>query len=292
MENQNLELSIIIVNYNSGESLKRCLASLKESRIESPYEIIVVDNGSQEGDLKGLEEDLFNLQLIRNPKNIGFARANNQGISNSKGDHLLLLNPDTLVLKEGLDGLVKFMEEHPKAGAAGPMLLSPDGTRQPSFRRFPSLLNVFFGRTSFLTRRFPKNPFTKSYLMMDANSQRAREVDWIMGACMILRRDAFQGVGGFDESFFLFVEDVDLCYRLKRMGWKIYYVPEVRVIHEYGASIKTRRRLSMKEHHIGMYRFFLKHYRYPLPVKGILSLGLLMRLALVSFHNGGEERKR
>ena len=194
--------------------------------------------------------------------------------------------------KNGIEELLKFMEDHPEAGAAGPTLLYPDGTRQPSCRRFPTPLNVFFGRNSLLTRWFPKNPFSQSYLLMDLDGQKTSEVDWVTGACMILRREAFQGVGRFDENFFLFVEDADLCYRLRENGWKTYFVPQAQAIHQYGVSMKYRRKLSMKEHHVGMYRFFLKHHRLPFFIKGLLSYGLLLRLALLSSFAGFHDIRR
>lgn len=287
-----MDLSIIIVNYNSGGYLLRCLESLREFPPQSPYEIFVVDNGSEEGDLNGVEESHPEIKVIRNSKNLGFARANNQAVARSSGRYLLLLNPDTLLTREGLDGLLQFMEEHLEAGAAGPLLLYPDGTRQPSFRKFPKPHHLFFGRSSLLTRLFPKNPFSQSYLLMDLDGSIAREVDWITGACMILRREAFTGVGGFDEEYFLFVEDLDLCYRLHEKNWKIYFVPDVHVIHHYGGSFGIRRRQSLKEHHMGIYRYFYKHHRVPFPVKGILSLGLLMKLALITFQNGRDARER
>ncbi len=287
-----MDLSIIIVNYNSGEHLKRCLASLKDASPQWTYEIVVVDNASKDGDLTGLQKAHPEVHLIKNSKNVGFAKANNQAITQVRGKYILLLNPDTLILKNGLEQLVKFMEDHSEAGAAGPVLLNPDGTRQPSCRRFPTPTNVFFGRNSLLTRWFPRNPLSQSYLLMDLDGQKPVEVDWVMGACMILRHEAFQNVGGFDEIFFLFVEDADLCYRLRQKGWKTYFVPEAQAIHEYGVSMRYRRRLSMKEHNIGMYRFFLKHYQFSLLMKGLLSLGLLLRLSLLAPLTGFQETER
>ena len=277
-----MNLSIIIVNYNSGKYLKRCIASLKEFPSHYPREIIVIDNASKNGDLSDFQEAHPEVHLIKNAKNEGFARANNQAISKSRGKYVLLLNPDTRILKNGMDGLVRFMENHPGAGAAGPALLYPDGTRQPSCRRFPTPLNFFFGRNSLLTRWFPRNSLTLSYLNLNLDDQKITEVDWITGACMILRREAFQKVGGFDEAFFLFVEDADLCYRLRQEDWKIFFVPTAQAIHQFGVSTRYRSRLSMKDHNRGMYRFFLKHYHFPLFFKGILSLGLLLRLVIVS----------
>jgi GT2 family glycosyltransferase len=284
-----MDLSIIIVNYNSGSYLKSCIASVKKYSPKCAYEIIVVDNGSRKGDIGDLQEVYPEVGIVLNSKNEGFARANNQAVSKSRGKYLLLLNPDTLVLDKSLDGLLQFMEENSDAGAAGPTLLYPDGTRQPSCRRFPTPMNVFFGRNSLLTHWFPGNRFTQSYLRLDLDGCEEEEVDWVTGACMIIRRDTFQNVGGFDETFFLYVEDADLCYRLLKNGWKVFFVPEAQVIHQYGASVKSSKRQSMKEHNLGMYRFFLKHYKFPLPIKGLLQFGLLLRLALLPLQTATEK---
>lgn len=286
-----MDLSIIIVNHNSGDYLKKCLDSLKVSPPRSIFEIFVVDNASEEGDLQDLENDCPEVTLIRNSRNLGFARAINQAIVKARGRYFLILNPDTLIFKNGVDHLVDFMEEHPEAGAAGPLLLYPDGTRQPSCRSFPTPLKVFFGRTSLLTKWFPKNPITRSYLMENRVDLKIMEVDWVMGACIILRRKAVEEVGGFDESFFLYVEDADLCYRLRKKGWRTYFVPQARAIHHYGASARGERRLVTIEHNKSMYRFFIKHYRPSLPIKSLLSLGLFTRLFILNLM-GIEEVER
>ena len=245
-----ITLSIIIVNWNTKEALKGCLESIYASGLHF-FEIIVADNASEDGSISMLEEEFPQVRLIKNTRNVGFARASNQGMFLSRGDHILLLNSDTQIEAQALRRIIEFMEEHPQAGAMGPRLVLPDGRPQPySFGCDPTL--------GYLLRR-GLNLFLRKGYLHDWGTEEIREVDWVSGASLMLRRRALEETGLLDENFFLYFEDNDLCLRLRQKGWKVYFNPMVQVIHLGGESL-VKNEPARAEYYRSLLYFYSKHY--------------------------------
>jgi GT2 family glycosyltransferase len=265
-----INLSIIIVNWNTKEYLLPCLESIfkKDNRIS--LEIIVVDNGSQDGSGKEVKKKFPFIHVIENKKNLGFAKAVNQGLEKASGRYFLLLNPDTQVRHGAIERLVSFMESHPEAGVAGGQLFNADGSRQNSIANFPSLATEFFNK-SLLRWLFPKRFPGKEREYLEPI-----EVDSVIGACMGVRREAMDQVGLLDEDYFVFLEETDWCYRMKRAGWRIYHVPQVEVYHFQGRSAEAERKKARVEYYRSRYHFFKKN-RGNLQW-AVLLTGLLVRL--------------
>ena len=248
-----MNLSIIIVNWNTRDLLLQCLESVYQSVCGMGKEVFVVDNGSIDGSLSVARDRFPETRFIENRKNVGFAKANNQALVLSKGDYILLLNPDTL-LKDGAIGkLLSFMETHPEAGGAGAQLLNLDGTRQNSIANFPSLA------TELIHKRFLRKLFPKAFPGKEKNYSEPIEVESVIGACMILRRDVIAQVGGLDEDYFLFMEETDWCYRMRKAGWKIYHVPGAEVYHFQGKSVGINKKHAKVEYYRSRYLFFKKN---------------------------------
>jgi N-acetylglucosaminyl-diphospho-decaprenol L-rhamnosyltransferase len=241
-----LDLSIVIVNWNVRELLKRCLHSVISSfqlpilRLGSgqasnfQVEVIVVDSASSDGSVAMVEEEFPQVRLIANSENVGFTVGSNQGIAVSRGRYVLLLNPDTEVVDDALATMVEYMDNHSQVGVLGPQLLNPDGSIQSSRRRFPTLATAFLEST-VLQQWFPHNRAIRHYYMTDQPDDKVQEVDWVTGACLLARREAIEEVGLLDEGFFMYSEELDWCRRIKGQGWKVVYLPTARVIH-YGAQ--------------------------------------------------------
>jgi len=210
-------VSIILVNHNTREILRKCLKSIGKQTKGIAYEIILVDNNSTDGSAEMVQGEFPAVQLIRNSENRGFAAANNQGISRACGDYTLLLNSDTEVLDGAIQRTLEFMERHPEAGVVGCKLLNRDGTLQPSCRSFPSVLNLFT-ESFFLYIIFKRSNLFGKYHMTFFNHESIREVDVVKGAYMMIRKEVFDRVGLFDESYFMYAEEMDFCYRAKKSG--------------------------------------------------------------------------
>ncbi len=254
-----LDISVLIVSYNTRQYLRNCLSSFYGTAPRCSWEIVVIDNGSSDGSLSMLSKLFPEVRVINNSSNLGFAHANNQGLKVSRGEYLLLLNPDTISLNS-VDRLVEFMDSNPKCGIVGGKVLNPDGSIQPTCRSFPSLTLLPFGRESPFTRLRPGNPWSRRFLCTDMGYEKINKVDAVGGVFMMLRRKLLDRIGGFDESYFLFVEDVDLCYRTRKSGWEICYVPYASVIHFGGRSTQSVKSRAVYHHYRGIYRFFLKHH--------------------------------
>ena len=228
-----IDLSIVILNWNVRDLLKRCVASLRSDRYT--LEIIVVDNGSRDDSVAMVRESYPHVIVIANAENRGFTGGNNQGIAAAHGRHVMVLNPDTEVLGDALDRLVIHLDEHPDVGAIGPQLLNPDRSVQSSRRRFPTLA-VAYCESTWLQGIAPKRILTH-YYMGDIPPDHTHEVDWLNGACTVFRRDVIERVGVYDaHNFFMYSEELDLCRRVKEAGWKIVYLPEAQVVHYVGKS--------------------------------------------------------
>jgi GT2 family glycosyltransferase len=253
-----MDLSIIIVTWNSKEFIRNCLDSILLSQGNFGNEVIVVDNASFDETAKIVEELYPQVNLILNKKNLGYAKANNQGIEEAGGDYVLLLNPDTQVFEDSLSLMYEFMEENPGIGALGPKLLNPDKTVQASCREFPTFSTLIW-EFSGLSRLFPKSRVFGRWRMGHFDFDRQTETDQPMASCLMLPRAALEDVGVFDESFAMFFNDVDLCYRIKKGGWKIFFYPEAKVIHHKGASTRKAKARMIWLSHLAFYKFFKKH---------------------------------
>ncbi len=228
-----IDLSIVVLNWNVRDLLERCLASLRSHRYA--LEIIVVDNASHDDSVAMVRAKYPQVTLIANAENRGFTGGNNQGIAAACGRYVMVLNPDTEVLGDALDRLVRYLDEHPDAGAIGPQLLNPDRSIQSSRRRFPTLAVAFFEST-WLQGLAPKRLLTHYYLD-DVPTTTTHEVDWLNGACTVFRREVLERVGMYDaQNFFMYSEELDLCRRVKAAGWKIMYLPQAQVVHYVGKS--------------------------------------------------------
>jgi GT2 family glycosyltransferase len=277
-------LSIVIVSWNVREDLRECLQSLlreEGSRLESgEIEIIVVDNASTDGTAEMVNLEFPQVKLLVNSQNLGYTKANNIGINHSRGKYILLLNPDTIVHQGALQALIDCAESHPEAGIIGAKLLNPDGSVQRSARSFPDIGAGLF-RNTFLGRLFPNNPFVRRYLLTDFGYDEVREVDWVSGAAMLVRRDLIERIGSLDERFWAYCEDVDLCWRAWQAGYKVLFCPNAVITHKVGRSSDQRLVPSLIQHHKSMWLFYLKNYRhrYPLLLFPLIGLGILLRLA-------------
>jgi len=225
-----MKLSIIIVSWNVREDLVRCLRSIEENRPFAEFKIIVVDNASSDGTVDSIKQDFPDVTIIANEENRGFAAANNQGIKKARGQYLFFLNPDTIVHPLSLDVLMNFMDGNSNAGACGSKLLNDDGTTQPSVRRFPTFRGALYRHTVFRFLGIFRSEY-KKWLMKDFDYDREMDVDEVTGAALMVRRSVIDRIGGMDESFFMYYEEVDLCYRIKQSGWRTVFVPEAVITH-------------------------------------------------------------
>ena len=262
-------LSIILVNYNSRMAITSCLSAIFRSHPSLDYEVLVVDNASTDNSRQLLAEGFPRLRLIENRENVGFSRAVNQGVRRSRGRYLLLLNPDMTVLPGSIDKMIGFMEGHPEVGLLLPKLLNQDGTLQFSCRTFYDFPTLFFRKTP-LGKIFPNHRIIRRHLMMDWDHEKPREVDWGLGACMLLRRAVVSGGDLLDERFFLYFEDVDLCFRLKNEGWKVLYYPEALMIHAHmRQSSRGWINRAKWEHLKSLLKYYWKHrgFKESMPLK-------------------------
>lgn len=250
-----------MVNYNTVDLLKKCLQSIFSNEHQTPFEVLVVDNNSKDGSAGMVRKEFPRVNLIANSINIGYARAVNQALKVSGGEYLLILNADLRLMPKAIDELKKFMDLHPEAGIVGAKLLNPDGTLQYSCRTFYTLRTILYRRT-FLAKLFPHSKIVRKHLMADWDHNDVREVDWLLGSCLMVRRKAVNDVGMMDERYFLYFEDVDWCYRMKRGGWKVYYFPQAQMIHHHRRD-SARKKFSRQSlsHFISALYFYYKWHK-------------------------------
>lgn len=268
-----MKLSIIIVSWNTSELLAQCLASLSAHPLSAPHEVIVVDNGSHDGSPQMVSARFPAVQLVRNEDNRGFARANNQAMRIARGEYVLLLNPDTEVHAQALDTLVRFLDEHPAASAAGARVLNPDGTLQHSCSPAPTLFNEWL-HLFHLDRERRQG-------MAGWPIDAPRKVETLLGACLMFRRRLLEQIGDLDERYFMYSEEVDFCYRMRGAGGELYWVPQATIVHYGGQStgqIATEMFLQLYQNKL---LYFRKHYGRPGAwiYKLILLCASSMRLA-------------
>ena len=251
-------VSILIVNYRTYEELASCLDSLRPF-LADDLEVIVVDHASEPVAAARLLQRFPWIQFIDVSSNPGFAAGVNRAARGARGRHFLLLNPECVVDGDVAHALAAWLDVHPQVAACGGLVRQSDGSVQASARRFPDVTTAFAGRTSWLSQVWPTNQWTRRNLVSQQVLYDPIEVDWVSGACMMVRRDAFEAVKGMDEQFFLYWEDADLCFRLKRAGWSTVYNPIVGITHFTGRSSALARRQSLVAFHRGAYRYFAKH---------------------------------
>jgi hypothetical protein len=243
------ELSIIIVNYNGRSFLKLCLSAVKENAKPADFEMIVVDNGSKDGSSEFLRENFPWVKLIRNKKNFGYAKANNQGIRRARGEFVLFLNPDTRIFPGALHLLCEGIKASPSVGAVGPALLSEENRHQVSFGRKVDFTHEVLQKCllNFYFRRRLKN------------MRRKFEVGWLSGACLMTRRSVLEETGYFDENYFLYFEDIDLCQRIQKTGRKLMFLPQAKVLHFEGTSTQEQKLFSLYCYRQSQLYFYKKH---------------------------------
>jgi len=274
-------LGVAVVSWNVRELLRRCLATI--ARTSVPVRVVVVDNASADGSAALVAEEFPDVTLIANPGNAGFTRANNQAFAAlgvfdagpGAPPYVLALNPDTEILGDGLERLVGYLDAHPAAGAVGPALFFPDGSAQSSRRRFPSVLTGLLESTP-LAWHWPDNAVIRRYHMADVPAVEGA-VDWLTGAAVAFRTEALRAVGGFDEGYFMYSEELDLCRRLRDAGWEVHFVPSARVVHheaQSSAQVVPARHLHFQRSRV---LYFRKHHG---PVaSGVVRAGILVAYA-------------
>jgi GT2 family glycosyltransferase len=266
-----MDLSIIIVSWNTQEILADCLASIYANPPGGVFEVLVVDNASSDGTTEMVHQSFPQVRLVESSENLGFARANNLAISLAKNPrYILLLNPDTIVYPESLHKLISFMDENPKVGAAGPRMLNPDGSLQTSCYTAPTLAREC-ARMFHLGWILPNT----CYHMEKWDLGKRRDVDIIQGACLILRNTALEQVGLLDDNFFIYSEDFDLCFRIQKAGWRLVWLPEAEVMH-YGAQSTGQVSAEMFLH---LYRAKMKFMRKHYGVKSVFIYKLILLIA-------------
>lgn len=275
------DVTVAVINWNGLKWLDTCLHSIIKYPPLHGYEITVVDNGSTDGSQKHLKKNYPDVYLIENAGNLGYAAAANQALRTSEARYVLLLNTDIELDKEAIDILIEFADEHEKAAIVGPKLLNPDGTVQLSGRNFPSFIDGFMH--AFLGIFWPNNPYTVRYKRTHWDRQTARTVDWVSGAAMLIRREAAADVNFFDEHFFMYVEDMDLCYRLWQKGWQVYFCPEAKAMHYLGQSSSQSSRRMIIEFQRSLYYFYQKKYgkSWKRFLKPLVALGLALRALIL-----------
>jgi N-acetylglucosaminyl-diphospho-decaprenol L-rhamnosyltransferase len=247
-----------VVNHDAGPLLERCVRSLLADRSAGPPEVVVVDNASTDGSVEALAAALPEVPVVHAPGNVGYARGANLGIAATRAPVVAVLNPDTLVDAGTAAAMLAALDADARVGAVGPRVRNVDGSHFPSARRLPGIVDaVGHGLLGLVWRN---NPFTRRYRELDADPSRPRPVDWVSGCAIWLRRDALDAVGGWDERYFMYVEDVDLCRRLRVAGYTVRYDPAGGVEHVQGASTSRRPYRMILEHHRSLWRFARRRF--------------------------------
>ena len=270
-------VAVVAVTYYSADIAGQFLTSLSAT-VGPSLEILLVDNTPEEGDLSELTVQFPEVSVVRPGRNLGYGGGINFGVARISDDvqWLVLANPDLVVAPDTIATLIDAAKRHPRAAALGPLIRATDGSVYPSARKLPSL-RTGIGHALFV-RIWPKNPWTASY-RNDLATIDERAVGWLSGSFLLVRREAFEAIGGFDERYFMYFEDVDLCRNLGMAGWENYYIPTAEVVHHGALSTSRSARLMLKAHHESAYRYLAKRYRgwYLWPVRVVLRLGLKAR---------------
>jgi GT2 family glycosyltransferase len=269
-----LDLSIIIVNYNVKEFLQNLIHSIEKAAVNLTKEIIIIDNASDDGSVEFIKDKLPQVKLIANKTNLGFGKANNIGLKQATGKYLLLINPDTIVAEDTFEKMISFFESDKAVGLAGCKILNPDGTFQLACRRsFPGPWTSFTKVTG-LSTLFPRSKIFARYNLTYLDENQTYEVDAISGSFMMMRKEVYEKVGGFDEQFFMYGEDLDLCYRIQKAGYKVFYVHSTQIIHYKGESTKRSSFDETRVFYNAMHLFVKKH------LSSSFLVGLILRIAI------------
>jgi GT2 family glycosyltransferase len=255
------EVSAILVNYNAGDDLAIALRSIQADCANVPWEAVVIDNASSDASA-AVVPTYAQATLIRNATNVGFGRAVNQGVAVARAPLVLLMNPDCRLIEGAVSTLRSVLDVERSCAIVGPRILDPDGGVQGSARGDPDMLTGLFGRTGALRVLMPFLPVARRNVVVDEAvraGQRSVVVDWLSGACLLVRRDAFLAAGGFDERFFMYWEDADLCRRLRNRGFHVRYVPGATAVHRVGRSSQTARQASIRAFHASAYLYYATH---------------------------------
>lgn len=290
-----MDLSIIIVSYNTKDFLIKCIESIIHTAKNVSFEIIVVDNASSDAtvsEISKLRSQSLNLKIVENKENQGFSKANNQGVNIAKGEYLLFLNPDTIIYENTLDKMFEFMEKNNKVGASTCKVMLPNGKIDDACHRgFPTPWSAF-SHFSFISRALPKNKVFGGYKLSYLDTETTHEIDACAGAFMLVRRSAGDDVKWWDEDYFWYGEDLDFCYRLKKKGWKVYYVSDVSILHYKGVSggiksvskhlttaDKKTKEMATKARFEAMRVFYRKHYqnKYPFFINWLTLQGINLK---------------
>ena len=263
-----VDLSIVIISWNVRDLLEECLRSLNEAQATSNrgetaalnVEIIVVDSASEDDSAQMIREKHPTAQLLAQEENIGFTRGNNVGLARAQGEYILLLNPDTEVSPDALGTMIEYMDEHPPVGILGPHTLNSDGSHQSTRGRFPTLVTGIFEST-WLSAWAPAS-VENHYRMLESDDNDIIEADWVQGSALLLRRELYEGIGGLDEGFTMYSEELDYCRRAKTAGWKVCYHGGARITHHGGKSSEQIAAFKQIHFHTSKLRYFRKHHGY------------------------------
>jgi len=289
-----MDTSIVIINWNTRDILRNCLASVYAQTKGVGFEVIVIDNASTDNSTEMVKTEFPKVILLQNDTNRGFAAANNQGIAIARGRYVLLLNSDTVILGEAISRSVQFADAQPEAAVVGCRVLNPDKTLQMTCFMFPSILNMFLSCT-YLYKLFPRNKFFGRERMTWWDREDVRQVDVVTGCFMLVRRQAIEEVGVMDERFFMYGEETDWCYRFKQAGWKVVFTPDGEIIHLGGQSSKKVRRDMIIRLRLSILGFIRKHHNraYHLAACILTAVFFAVRLPGWLFLSifGGQRRK-
>lgn len=279
------EVAAVVINRNTREFLRDCLVSIEGQDCDGGISVWVVDNGSSDGSPGMVIDDFSNVRLIWNRGNSGYARACNQGIHYTDEPFVIILNSDTVIAPDAVSRVIDCFHRNPRAGVVGPRLLNTDGSIQYSCREFPSISEAFMH--GFLGLFNPDNPYSSRYKKAEWDHDRESEVDWVSGAFIAFRRRALEDIGGFDEGYFMYVEDVDVCWRMWQAGWAVRYVPDGEVIHHVGQSSRLVSTSMLMHHHSSMLRYHWKTYSGALkvPVFIFVAGGVATRFLMITAIN-------
>lgn len=272
-------LSIIIVNYNAGDFLRNCIESIYKETKGLSFDIWIVDNNSFDNSIKTIKNNFPDVNIIENTRNVGFAKANNIAMLNTNTDYILMLNPDTLIKQNAIGKTVTFMEENPKIGISGCKVLNEDGTLQLASRRSIPTPKIAFWRLTGLSLLFPKSKAMAKYNLTYLNPNIPNEVDAVSGAFLMIRKNVINEIGILDEDFFMYGEELDLCFRAKKAGWSVMYYPHAEIIHYKGECSKFNSRRATLEFYRAMYLFHKKHFakRHSIIINSIIYIGIFLK---------------
>lgn len=280
-----MDLSVVVVTYNSREHILECLRSLEPAAAGATMECVVVDNASADGTGELVRREAPWARVVDSGDNLGYAKAVNIGTQATTGEFVLVLNPDCILRPRMFEALRAWMHAHPRCAIAGPRIVGPDGVAELSGRSFPSPATFLFNRYSLLTLLWPGNPWSRRYLLSDWDRSTDRSVDWLSGSCMLVRRAAIEQVGGMDETFFMFNEDVDWCRCMKNAGWSVDFVVGAEAMHHIGASRRHTSPRVILERHRGMIHYFRKHHPLPALLDPLAAALIMLRARIMLLVN-------